>query len=151
MVDPSSSIAPPPNPDLPEPLLNDFEEARAILAASPRGAAALVRLLIQKLCVALDQPGENINADIAALVRAGLPVRVQQALDVVRVIGNNAVHPGQIDVDDVNTATQLFHLVNIIVDYTISQPKHIEELYASLPESQRKAIEKRDSKQDVQS
>jgi hypothetical protein len=146
MLDPATTTAPSANPDLPEPLLCDYEEARAILPASPRGAAALMRLVIQKLCAELGQTGRDLNADIAALVKRGLDVRVQQALDVVRVIGNNAVHPGQIDVDDTATATQLFWLTNIIVDYTISQPKRIDQLYASLPEAQRKAIEQRDSR-----
>jgi hypothetical protein len=38
---------------------------------------------------------------------------VQQSLDIVRVIGNDAVHPGQIDLtDDIETATKLFVLIN---------------------------------------
>ena len=78
--------------------------------------------------------------------RAGLPVKVQQALDTVRVVGNNAVHPGQLDLrDDIATATSLFGLVNLIAEVLISQPKHVEEMYRSLlPESQRDAIDRRD-------
>jgi hypothetical protein len=70
---------------------------------------------------------------------------VQKALDVVRVIGNNAVHPGQIDLkDDVETASHLFHLVNLITDVMVIQPRHVDALYEALPETARKAIEKRD-------
>ncbi|XEU28215.1 DUF4145 domain-containing protein [Tistrella mobilis] len=102
---------------------------------------------MQKLCKELDQPGKNINEDIGALVRGGLDPRVQQALDIVRVVGNSAVHPGQIDLrDDRKTAETLFTLLNLIVDKTVSEPKHIAELYASLPESAIQAIEKRDGK-----
>jgi hypothetical protein len=116
-----------------------------ILDLSPRGAAALLRLGIQKLCKHLGETGENLNADIAALVKKGLDVRVQRALDVVRVIGNNAVHPGHIDLrDDRATAEKLFGLVNLIAELMISQPKHVQELYESLPEDARKAIERRD-------
>src|SRR5690606_19122630 len=53
MIYPRKITAPPPHPDLPPSCLHDFEEARAIAAASPRGAAALLRLCIQKLCAAL--------------------------------------------------------------------------------------------------
>lgn len=116
-----------------------------ILDLSPRGAAALLRLGIQKLCQHLGETGENLYHDIAALVKKGLDVRVQRALDVVRVIGNNAVHPGHIDLrDDRATAEKLFGLVNLIAERMISQPKHVQELYESLPEGARKAIEKRD-------
>lgn len=81
---------------------------------------------------------------ITALVKKGLDVRVQRALDVVRVIGNNAVHPGHIDLrDDRAAAEKLFGLVNLIAERMISQPKHVQELYESLPEGARKAIEKR--------
>jgi len=142
---PASGDAPLPNPDLSDEVRLDFEEAGRILNLSPRGAAALLRLAIQKLCKELGQKGENINADIAALVEKGLDIRVQQALDVVRVIGNQAVHPGQIDLrDDRATAEKLFGLVNLIADIMVTQPKHIAAMFDGLPEGARKAIEHRD-------
>ncbi|SFH21122.1 DUF4145 domain-containing protein [Sulfitobacter dubius] len=146
LVYPQRGEAPPANPDLPEDVRRDYDEASVILDLSPRGAAALIRLGIQKLCKELGQPGENINADIKALVAGGLDPRVQKALDAVRVIGNNAVHPGQIDLrDDRATAESLFRLMNLIADKMISEPKHVDEVYAALPEGARAAIEKRDS------
>jgi hypothetical protein len=146
MLHPPQTTAPAAHPEMPEALQGDFEEARSILNSSPRGAAALLRLIVQKLCQHLGEPGRDLNTDIGALVKRGLPVQVQHALDVVRVIGNNAVHPGQIDVDDATTAGNLFQLVNIIVQYMIAQPRQVRELYESLPETARAAIEKRDSK-----
>jgi hypothetical protein len=113
-----------------------------------RGAAALLRLAIQKLCVHFGETGKNINDDIASLVQKGLPESIQKALDSVRVIGNEAVHPGRIDLkDDSTTAAGLFRLVNIIVEQTISNQKHIDEFFEKkLPEANRKAIRKRDGK-----
>ena len=146
LVWPSRGEAPLPNPDLPNDVREDYEEASTILDLSPRGAAALLRLAVQKLCRHLGEKGDNLNADIAALVRKkGLDVRVQQGLDVVRVIGNNAVHPGQIDLrDDRATAEKLFALVNLVAEIMISQPKHVRAMFDTLPEDARKAIEKRD-------
>jgi hypothetical protein len=135
----------PPNPDLPDNVQRDYEEAGTILDMSPRGSAALLRLAIQKLCIYLGEPGKNINDDIASLVKRGLDKRVQQALDVVRVIGNNAVHPGHMDItDDKDIARTLFGLVNLIAEKMISEPKHVQSLFDSLPEGARKQIEKRD-------
>jgi hypothetical protein len=94
---PSKVYTIPPNQDLPDDVRRDYEEASEILDKSPRGSAALLRLAIQKLCIYLGEPGKNINTDIASLMKRGLNKQVQQALDVVRVIGNNALHPGQID------------------------------------------------------
>lgn len=145
MLYPSSGNAPLPSADLPADILADYEEARSINTVSPRGAAALLRLAIQKLCKDLGEKGKNIDEDIAALVRKGLPVRVQQALDAVRVIGNEAVHPGTIDLrDSPEIAASLFGLVNFIVEKMITEPKEIDVLYAYLPESKKDAIKRRD-------
>ncbi|MGB2808008.1 MAG: DUF4145 domain-containing protein [Sedimentisphaerales bacterium] len=122
----------------------DYEEAASIYTQSPRGAAALLRLAIQKLCVALGGKGKNINVDIKTLVANGLPEKIQMSLDVVRVIGNNAVHPGQIDTDAPEVAGKLFLLLNIITDYMVSMPKRIDNMYSELPEAATDAIEKRD-------
>ncbi len=132
---------------MPEDIRADYEEANTIANASPRGAAALLRLAIQKLCKHLGKPGKNINQDIADLVANGLPPKVQQALDSVRVIGNEAVHPGTIDLrDDRNTVAQLFRLTNFIVQKMISEPKEVDGIYSSLPESKREEIERRDNR-----
>jgi len=145
---PGFAGAAPPSADLADDIQADYLEAASILQKSPRGAVALLRLCVQKLCKQLGQPGANINADIAALVREGLPVRLQQALDAVRVIGNNAVHPGELDLkDDVATAMTLFGLINLIADNRISEPKRIAAVYNTLPEGTREAIERRDRKQ----
>lgn len=144
MVYPDRGSAPDPHPDMPDNVQADYEEAARIYTKSPRGAAALLRLAIQKLMVHLDQSGKNVNDDIAALVAAGLPPQIQQALDIVRVTGNNAVHPGQLDANDTNVAEKLFPLVNLIVENRISLPTRIKEMFDALPGDAKSAIEKRD-------
>jgi hypothetical protein len=135
-----------PNADLPADVRHDYEEAARVFAISPRSSAALLRLCLQKLCKHLGEEGKNINIDIASLVAKGLDVRIQQALDIVRVIGNNAVHPGQLDLkDDREIAEKLFGLINLIADRMISQPKHIDAMYNSLPKSALDQIAKRDA------
>jgi hypothetical protein len=146
IIVPSDAPVEPPHPDLPEDLKPDFEEARSIVGRSPRSAAALLRLLIQKLMPHLGQSGTNINADIKSLVAAGLPATAQKALDYCRVVGNNAVHPGEIDLTDTpEVANQLFAMVNFIVDDRITRPKEIADLYQTLPQAARDAIDKRDA------
>jgi hypothetical protein len=136
------------NVDLPEEIKKDYNEAKDIVNISPRGAAALLRLAIQKLCIHLGEEGKNINKDIASLVKKGLPETMQQALDSVRVVGNNAVHPGVIDFEDSSdTAFALFGFVNIIADVLITQPKKVKEYYEKhVPEGLRQKIAERDKK-----
>jgi len=144
---PPMYVAPLPSTDMPEDVGGDYEEARAIFNQSPRGAAALLRLAIQKLVIVLGESGENLNADIGNLVKKGLRADIQKALDVVRVIGNNAVHPGLIDIKDNPTmALSLFKLTNIIVEDMITKPKEVSELFETLPEGAKDAIAKRDKK-----
>ena len=48
LVYPRRGEAPPANPDLPDEIRRDYDEASSVLDLSPRGAAALIRLCIQK-------------------------------------------------------------------------------------------------------
>lgn len=134
--------------DMPDSVKQLYNEAGLIYNKSPRAACALLRLAIDRLCNELGETDDNINKNIGALVKKGLPQTIQQALDVVRVVGNKAVHPGQIafDVDDKNTAIILMRLLNIIVERMITEPKKIASLYQGLPESIKNAVENRDKK-----
>ena len=146
LIYPETIGIPNPNEDLDDEIQRDYLEAASIINKSPRGAAALMRLAIQKLCKQLGESGDNINNDIANLVKNGLPLKVQQALDTVRVIGNESVHPGEINLnDDREIANKLFELVNIIANIMITQPKEIENLYNTLPEEKLEGIKNRDS------
>lgn len=145
MIYPMNGGAPPPHADMPQDVRSDYLETMSIAGVSPRGASALLRLSIQKLCKELGESGENINADIAELVKKGLDQRIQRALDIVRVVGNNAVHPGRLDIrDNPRLAQSLFALVNEIVEERISKDRRLDELYSELPEGARKQIESRD-------
>ena len=145
---PCLSTAPLPYDDMPSDVKEDFLEARDVVEISPRAAAALLRLALQKLMKHLGQEGKDINKDIRELVKRGLPVKIQEALDSLRVYGNEAVHPGEIDLkDDKETALKLFKLLNIIVHDMIIQPKEIEELFNRIPPLKLEGIKNRDKKQ----
>jgi hypothetical protein len=142
----------PPHPDMPPDVAEDYAEAAAIATTSARGSGALLRLALQKLMPHLGESSGNLNADISSLVRKGLDIRVQQALDGLRVIGNNAVHPLEIDLrENPETVFALFGLLNFIVEQMVTQPRKLDEFYARLPEGALDAIQKRDDVPGAQS
>jgi Domain of unknown function (DUF4145) len=65
MIYPANPVGPAPIDGMPEEIRTHYEEARSIAEASPRAAAALLRLAVQKLCKLLGEKGEKINQDIA--------------------------------------------------------------------------------------
>lgn len=144
MYYPDTGTAPFPNPEMPDSVRSLYLEAASVASKSPRGAAALLRLSVQVLCKELGEKGININDDIKNLVAKGLPEIVQKSLDIVRVTGNEAVHPGQIDTDDSEVVAKLFDLLNIIVEYMIALPKRVSGLYSTLPSGALNSIKKRD-------
>lgn len=147
MIYPASSMIEEPNEDMPEEVKDLYNEARSVFELSPKAGSALLRLGLQKLCKYLGGKGENINKDIGWLVKQGLPENIQEALDTIRVIGNNGVHPGEINLDEnKDLAVALFPLMNLIVEKMISDPKKMAEIYRRLPSGTLEAIEKRDKK-----
>lgn len=137
----------PPNEDLNDVIKKLYNEAAEIKDKSPRAAAALLRLALQELCKQLGEKGKNINDDIAELVKKGLTLHIQKALDSVRIVGNNAVHPGEIKLDDnKEIVNPLFGIINFIANQMITHQKEIESFYENLPSGTRQAIEKRDKK-----
>ena len=136
-----------PNGDLTEDIKKDYLEAANVLADSPRSAAAILRLALQKLCKHLGQKGRDINDDIGELVKKGLNPAIQKSLDLLRITGNNAVHPGEIDLsEDTERVVKLFGLLNFIAEKMITEPKEINFFYDDLPEGAKYAVEKRDGK-----
>lgn len=146
MIVPALSQAPAPGADLPVELAADFEEARRVLPISPRGAAALLRLVLQNLLPLIGATEDDINKMIGELVAKGtVSIAIQQALDSVRVIGNEAVHPGTMDLkDDQDTALSLFSLINFIVEKAITEPKEVALIFSGLPPAKLAGIANRD-------
>ena len=148
IVFPKKTAIAPPNSDMDQAIQDLYLEASTIVIDSPKGATALLRLALQLLLKQLGKSGNNINNDIKELVADGLSPKIQQALDLLRVVGNNAVHPGQIDLEDGrDIALKLFHVLNFITDEMISKPRELDLLYSDVvPEETKKHIKERDGK-----
>jgi hypothetical protein len=85
-----------------------------------------------------------LNDKIRDAKRDGLPDAVIQAMDVLRVRGNQSVH--EIHFDDTNHTVQaLFDLIGIVNAKLITEPQTIAAMYAQLPQSARDAAARRDS------
>lgn len=131
--------------DLPASIKPVFLEASGILEISPRASAALSRLAIQEFCIFLECKSSNLNDQIGELVSRGLNPDIAKMLDAVRVIGNNAVHPGEIDLkDDRETAEFLLRCINRICQRLITEKLEADKLFDMLPPGAKAAIEKRD-------
>ncbi|WP_414877009.1 DUF4145 domain-containing protein [Pseudomonas sp. IT-196MI5] len=147
MIYPDSTCAPLPTPDMPEDVKADYVEAAAIFTRSPRAAAALLRLALQKLCIHLGEKGDKIDVDIRELAKKHvLPQRLINVADTVRITGNNAVHPGEMAAEDVDlVASKMFLMINLIVVKGITEPRELDALYKITPEGARAAAEKKDA------
>lgn len=147
MIYPDSRVVQFPENDMPDDVKRDYEEAASIFKRSPRAAAALLRLALQRLCKHLGGEGKNINDDIRSLAANNvIPVTIVRVADTVRITGNNAVHPGEMAAEDVDyVASKMFELLNIIVRKGITEPKEIESLYNMVPEGPRKSAEAKDA------
>lgn len=150
MIYPKILTVPIAHNDMPESVKELYEEARNISNDSPRAAATLLRCALEKLTEELGEgEGEgNLYTRIGNLVKRGLPPRVQQALDTVRITANEGgAHSGQIDLtgkDSKEIVDGLFKMVNFIVEKMIKEPREIDEHFFSLPKEKIEGVENRD-------
>ncbi len=147
IVVPRIEVGKTPHPDLPEVCKADFVEACAVAEASPRAAAALLRACMEKLLGEITGKTTPDEA-IRHLLLKGLDASVQQAMDVLRVTGNKALHGYEIAEDEITAAPTeaLIGLLNIVVEDRITKPAKLEALYLTLPEVERAKIAKRNAK-----
>ena len=133
-----------PHPDLPADCVSDFKEAVAVAPTSPRAGAALLRAAMERLLTRLSGKTNPSDA-IDKLVAAGLDDRVRQALEVVRVTGNKALHRYEIAADGDNAADfdTLAGLFDFIVDELITRPAGITAAFQRLPAKELAKIERR--------
>ncbi len=125
-----------------------YEEARAVAGVSPRAAAALLRVALERLTAHLGYGEKKLNDAIGALVAEGrLAPDLQQAMDALRITGNDASHPGEVRLDDeAGGLAALFEIVNVLVERLVSIPTRISKIYGALPEDKRAQVERRDKR-----
>jgi hypothetical protein len=91
-----------------EEVSEDIEEAAAILNKFPRGAAALTRICIQNMMPLLKENAKNLDENISSLVRKGLEVEIQQAMDALQVVRKNPSQTTEVDLKEENEAAKIF-------------------------------------------
>lgn len=134
-----------PHPDMPEDARTLYVEAQSVAALSPSSAAALQRRALQTLVDALVPEKGDLHHKIGRLVEKGISSQTQKAMDIVRVFGNNGVHPGEINLDEAKSLIPgLFKLMNLVVEEVIANPRRVSDLYIALPRGALAAIEGRD-------
>jgi hypothetical protein len=141
-------IAPMPTEGMPKDIREDYMEARAIVEASPRSALALLRLCTEKLAIHLEAEGKNLDKKIDSLAQRGYSKETIQALDLLRVVGNSAVHKPQEIITNSETAIILFKAFNFVVNETIVHINQINELFDSMPEDIKRRNMNRFNKKD---
>lgn len=140
MMHPFSCVVGEPNQDMPDNVRRRYVEASKVVELSPVSAAALLRLALQLLLKEVLQ-GEstgNIYEDIQILKNRPIDSSLIKAFDIIRISGNESVHPGTLDLTEKkDDALYLFDLLNMICDQFFTQPRKMQEMYEKMPESKR--------------
>ncbi len=121
---------PAPNENLKKDVKKIYDEAASIVKLSPRASSALLRLCLDKLLIQIKIPGKSLYERIGNLIDKGVSPHLRKACDVVRVHGNEAIHPREINMkDDDKIARRLFWLINKIANVEITEKKEIHKLF----------------------
>ena len=142
MIYPFASNVSKPNDDMLDNVKEIYLEARNVLNISPRSACALLRLALEMLMVELDVDGRTLNDKINNYCdKYNSDNRLIKAFHLLRLVGNDAVHSGVLDVDDnEDIARAMFGILNEIVDETITKKNKMDVIFESLPKNKTDSI-----------
>lgn len=131
-------IAEPPIPGLPDKVHSLYLEAASISCKSPRASAGLFRLCLEKLLDELGIKQGNLHHRLKMLQELDINHRALQAADLIRCLGNKAMHGGEIDFDESPDAPVLLaQLINYVALNFLTLPAQIEKLHKAIPEDKR--------------
>jgi hypothetical protein len=127
IVYPLTFVGPSPATGMPDGVRRLFDDARAVGRQSPRAAVALMRVALERLV-----PGAGTLHTRITSIATG--AHVQRSMDLVRVIGNAALHDDEkVDFDPgPDVAVKLMELMNILIDVHL-QERPIQELRSIVP------------------
>lgn len=146
MVHPPLRMGPPPHDDAPGSVKELYREAQAVAGASPRAAAVLLRVALERLMSEAGSSGKTLNDAIGDYVAAGgVPAELQQAMDTVRITGNDAAHPEELRLDDTaGGVAALFEIVNELVDRLVGFKARMARIYENLDPAKLDQVKRRD-------
>ena len=147
VVYPEESNAPPIKMETPHSIKEIATEARMVHSQSPRASSALLRLALEMLLQNVLENNNKLNDNISILLERGIEDDLRRALEVIRIFGNEGVHPGTINLnDDEQSSIKLFNVFNYIVTRFIVEKGMIKEMYGIIPEEKREKIEEKAKK-----
>ncbi len=138
MIYPRKANVPEPIEGMPEEVKEDYIEASKIVNDSPRSACALLQVALEKLMNELGYKNGKLYEKINKFVGEDRGSDLEHSLTIVRVIGNDSVHSGVLDIkDNKPIAVALFNILNYIVEDTITKRRKIDEIYNIIPDSKK--------------
>jgi hypothetical protein len=116
-----------PAKDMPEDVLQIFEEAQSVMHLSPRSACALLRICLERIADHVAQQNgihfEKRERLYDKIKKLNLPFAIQQICDACRLAGNENAHTGELDLsgeDTAEIALTCSELINVLVSMLIS-------------------------------
>jgi hypothetical protein len=127
-------------PEVPENIKKEFQEAAAILPISPRASAAMSRRLLQTILrEKFSIKKGSLEAEIKEFLSlTGIPTFLSQEIDAIRNVGNFAAHPikntqtGEIVDVEPGEAEWLIDVLEALFDFTYIQPERRENRIKAL-------------------
>ena len=116
---------------MPQNIKDLYIEASSVFELSPRSSLAIIRLALDLLCIELGADNkDSLYNKVEWLYNENvINSEIKELAHGVRGLGNDAVHPRNIDDQiDKNDAELVFELLNIIVEEKITKANRKNEL-----------------------